>query len=1300
MQNKGFTTHLQKATLDVATAISHYRNWKLYMIEWAKNYQNHPKSGVILCFYAETMRNLSQISIMLAAKGRRWLEFRVLRCWFQGCWGRDSARCRRGDEQGGVGRFFFMATHLASWCVTSWWFHEVVIGFEFGKVLKAVLSVKQGPPCYWNLMEAKPTCTERDAWAMLTYAWKLYVWYYQMYCPHLIFYRFFIEPRASRNFENPNLPHLLGEQLPGEELRSEPFRSSPFRDAFDLVVGFLVIIWIFILMLSYYLAVIVGLWVKVIIEVMLWYRGIDPDQFYAQSFHCLCLAMKTIAGGLLVVGLCWILISFPTETISAIFALSAIFVLFNLCQWLWKQILWFSDLFVRGLQAALNFVLALLCLVPAPAWAAAASLVLVFVACEVIDAPTAQTCAVLAALVTLMFVVVIMCTFFKVWQVVILQLGFLFCSRTFVFILALFGGIAAAWQARVVFATPSASEVALAGSTIVVATEAQALSSLVVWGTLGAVWCASLLRERPPERPPELQQNTGCEKWILGSILALVLLAGCAQQSPPAAAAVKYEAPPAVSVVKHEAPPVVVALKTLEQKTIQETRLRLCQKYYFGGGSPTCPPGYSNQTIAELETEEMQREVFAIFMKWGNSGSWILNSYMSYLPGVVLLPAFGPFAPLTLGTALPTFLPAVIDSVRFMKFAFGFLNVVAAASQHVRKTPLEPAEAWARYCDQSLEPKHKFSLLLQGKLSSSEAFDMFLSTLSDLGYYMDTFDKLGGTQALAFKLFEEAAEKDRKISDLQLEAKELLSNKNQTERELSMLGEDLQAAVRCGEVLKAAQQGVSDAKKAVFGLKYLKIIVHKSWGLMLKEACEDIKGWAVDWMVQDVEVPLKVVLDMGLARAGGTLLSIGGLISAGFEAVEKHLVPIAIQFYDTRVEKLAAQMREKKAALQNYIAQLIDNAQQSNVAKEAKAFLEKTGTLVQGVSIGKDILSVFKYSFSSWWSPVPEADKFQCVAWPRFSDGRFQGIQNSVPDCEHSGKMQLFADKMYRPKAKCRCTTKLLQRNHLTHGFLKASRFETLRICLSPHARMPFNWGPLRACSAGQNHFQSTTAKSSRSAIHAARHHPLQSFGRILVGGCRLGQRGSTRRLQFIAVHDRFLGSQSPGELASLFLFNVFNLVRLLVRLLLFGDDCHVVNVVHHVLGGFNAWFKHVQTSHFLTQLWRVFSFQTQGLQDFPNLGVQNVLQISLKVLQALKAFTSVWPSVWYCVFELQECPGMIYPAQNEKLVQKLKEKNITCFAMESGQRSQSVSEICFRFSLKDKHFVIQFCNKSKTDLT
>jgi hypothetical protein len=26
----------------------------------------------------------------------------------------------------------------------------------------------------------------------------------------------------------------------------------------------------------------------------------------------------------------------------------------------------------------------------------------------------------------------------------------------------------------------------------------------------------------------------------------------------------------------------------------------------------------------------------------------------------------------------------------------------------------------------------------------------------------------------------------------------------------------------------------------------------------------------------------------------------------------------------------------------------------------------------------------------------------------------------------------------------------------------------------------------------------------------------------------------------------------------------------------------------------------------------------------------------------------------------------MIYPAQNEKLVQKLKEKNITCFAMES----------------------------------
>ena len=28
--------------------------------------------------------------------------------------------------------------------------------------------------------------------------------------------------------------------------------------------------------------------------------------------------------------------------------------------------------------------------------------------------------------------------------------------------------------------------------------------------------------------------------------------------------------------------------------------------------------------------------------------------------------------------------------------------------------------------------------------------------------------------------------------------------------------------------------------------------------------------------------------------------------------------------------------------------------------------------------------------------------------------------------------------------------------------------------------------------------------------------------------------------------------------------------------------------------------------------------------------------------------------------------PGMVYPAQNEKLVQKLKEKNITCFAMDA----------------------------------
>lgn len=27
--------------------------------------------------------------------------------------------------------------------------------------------------------------------------------------------------------------------------------------------------------------------------------------------------------------------------------------------------------------------------------------------------------------------------------------------------------------------------------------------------------------------------------------------------------------------------------------------------------------------------------------------------------------------------------------------------------------------------------------------------------------------------------------------------------------------------------------------------------------------------------------------------------------------------------------------------------------------------------------------------------------------------------------------------------------------------------------------------------------------------------------------------------------------------------------------------------------------------------------------------------------------------------------PGMVYPAQNEKLVEKLKEKNITCFAMD-----------------------------------
>ena len=37
-------------------------------------------------------------------------------------------------------------------------------------------------------------------------------------------------------------------------------------------------------------------------------------------------------------------------------------------------------------------------------------------------------------------------------------------------------------------------------------------------------------------------------------------------------------------------------------------------------------------------------------------------------------------------------------------------------------------------------------------------------------------------------------------------------------------------------------------------------------------------------------------------------------------------------------------------------------------------------------------------------------------------------------------------------------------------------------------------------------------------------------------------------------------------------------------------------------------------------------------------------------------------PSFW----KTSLSPGMVYPAQNEKLVQKLKEKNITCFAMDA----------------------------------
>jgi len=43
---------------------------------------------------------------------------------------------------------------------------------------------------------------------------------------------------------------------------------------------------------------------------------------------------------------------------------------------------------------------------------------------------------------------------------------------------------------------------------------------------------------------------------------------------------------------------------------------------------------------------------------------------------------------------------------------------------------------------------------------------------------------------------------------------------------------------------------------------------------------------------------------------------------------------------------------------------------------------------------------------------------------------------------------------------------------------------------------------------------------------------------------------------------------------------------------------------------------------------------------------------------------------------------GMIYPAQNEKLVQKLKEKNITCFAMESWNEIKG--------SLPDMNFVVE----------
>ena len=417
----------------------------------------------------------------------------------------------------------------------------------------------------------------------------------------------------------------------------------------------------------------------------------------------------------------------------------------------------------------------------------------------------------------------------------------------------------------------------------------------------------------------------------------------------------------------------------LEKKTSQESMFTLCEQHYFADGfSPTCPPGYYNKTKAELEAEEIKRQALGVLAIWTHQLPW------ENILAVLTNPLVGPNA-----------LTAVMWSIKLLKLGS---SMVSGYLRNFPREPIEPEEAWARYCS-GLEPKNAFALLLRGKLSLREAHESMWPVLTDMGYYaVDTFNSFGGTQELAFLSFEKAALEKQRIAGLLQSRARLSKDLESSSLKIQELGQDLQAAVFYADVAEILQRPVREltpfhVEQLRSALRFFKYSLQQRWDIVLKEAFEMVltglekfsstAAMSLQWSWKLVKNKLdvwKLVPDVLKEKVVEKVREV--LVESGLDQVRQAVEQLSLQAQE-RVRKVMTAMQKEKTRLLNLRSKIMDNAQQVNAAEKLSVFYKRLG---QGLEVANKVMEVAPLAraawtrFENWWNDDPEAETIQCLA--------------------------------------------------------------------------------------------------------------------------------------------------------------------------------------------------------------------------------------------------------------------------------------------------------------------------------